>query len=154
MVLDCKERNDCIHVPLCQYRSWIIHKQKHCDISGTYVYVCMYVCMYVLCVYVCIIVYVCMYVCMYTSDQSFTRQTTVQTTACFVHVTLTVVTCHGPAGNIQYKPTPALHCVLCSKHPDQGSRCVKVRRSSHSVTLAARQMASPKTHFKIQPPCW
>lgn len=122
MGLECKEQSDCKNYPFFQHRSWIIWKQN--GISGTYVY--------------------------FRSD--LYKVTTVQTSACFVHVTVTVVTCHEPAGDIQYIPTPTLHCVLWSAHTDQDSRCIQVRHTSNSDTLVTKQTSLPKTHFKIQPP--
>lgn len=47
-----------------------------------------------------------------------------QTTERFVRVTLTVVASHGPAEDIQYKPTQNLYCVLRGTDPDQGTAAV------------------------------
>ena len=110
----------CINDPFYQYRSWIIWKHKHNDISRTYVY--------------------------FRSDHY--AAATVQTSACFVHVTVTVVTCHEPAGDIQYKPTPTLHCVLWSAHPDQDSRCIQVRHSSDSVHACSKTNVIARNAFQ------
>lgn len=123
--IDCKEHSNCINDPLYQYRGWIIWKQKHNSISGTYVYF----------------------------RSALYQVTTVQTTVLFVHMKQTVVTCHGTADNIQYKPTPTLHSVLWCTHPEQDSCYIQVRHSSQYVKLVAKQTLLPKTYFTIRLPC-